>query len=155
MFKKIIVCLDGSALAEEILPSIISEHGCFGKIILLKVLAIPEARLPLGIPGSPGVPVHTDSMLERFQKEMDEAPTYLEEKAQPLRELGADVDCVVLEGNPSEAIVDYARDNEASLIAIATHGHTGLRQIVMGSTAEYVLKHSGLPVLLVKPQKQK
>jgi nucleotide-binding universal stress UspA family protein len=155
MFEKIIVCLDGSTLAEEILLYIASESGSFGKVILLKVLAIPEARLPLGIPGSPGVPVHTDSMIEHFQKELDKAPAYLEEKAQPLKELGADVDCVVLEGNPSEAIVGYSRDNEAGLIAIATHGHTGLRQIAMGSTAEYVLKHSGIPVLLVTPQKRK
>jgi nucleotide-binding universal stress UspA family protein len=94
-------------------------------------------------------------MLEHFQKEMEEAPAYLEEKAQPLRELGADVDCVVLEGNPSEAIVGYASDNKASLIAIATHGHTGLMHIAMGSTAEYVLKHSRLPVLMIKPQKRK
>jgi nucleotide-binding universal stress UspA family protein len=94
-------------------------------------------------------------MLERLQQQMEEAPAYLEAKAQPLRDKGLDVECVVLQGIPSEAIIDYARDNQVGLIAIATHGHSGLRQIALGSTAEYLLKHSGLPVLMITPGKKR
>jgi len=155
MFEKVLVCLDGSALAEEILPYIAGDSRSFGKVILLKVLAPPKVDLPIGVPGETLAPVQTNAMLKRFQQEMEETPAYLEAKAVPLREKGLDVDCVVLQGIPRQAIIDYARDNEVGLIAIATHGHTGLRHITLGSTAEYLLKHSGLPVLMVTPWKQR
>lgn len=155
MFEKVLVCLDGSALAEEILPYIAGDSRCFSKIILLKVIGIPGVSLPLGVPGEALGPVQTSAMLERLQQETEESPAYLEAKAQPLRDKGLDVECVVLQGIPSEAIIDYARDNQVGLIAIATHGHSGLRQIALGSTAEYLLKHSGLPVLMITPMKKR
>ena len=155
VFEKVLVCLDGSSLAEEILPYIAGDSTSFGKIILLKVLATPVVNLPIGVPGEEIGPLRTGASLKKLQKEMDETPAYLEEKAQPLRDKGLDVECVVLEGVASQAIIDYARNNEVGLIAIATHGHTGLRQIALGSTAEYLLRHSGLPVLMVTPGKKR
>jgi nucleotide-binding universal stress UspA family protein len=154
MFEKVLVCLDGSALAEEILPYIEKEGRSFGKIILLKVIGAPGVTLPIGVPGEALSPVQTNAMMKRVQEEMEKTPAYLEAKAKPLRDKGLDVECVVLEGTPSQAIIDYAHDNEVGLIAIATHGHTGLRQIALGSTAEYLLKHSGLPILMVTPGKK-
>jgi nucleotide-binding universal stress UspA family protein len=153
MFEKILVCLDGSFLAEQILPYISAEASHFSKVILLKVLVAPEMELPLGVPGQPAVPVYTQSRLDRFQKEAVETPVYLEEKAQLLREKGLDVESVIIQGIPRLAIISYARDNGVGLIAIATHGHSGLRQVALGSTAEYILKHAGLPILLVTPHK--
>jgi nucleotide-binding universal stress UspA family protein len=153
MFEKILVCLDGSTLAEQILPFIREESRSFGKAVLLKVLPTPGVNVPIGIPGETGAAVRTDGMLERFQKDLKESLPYLETKAEPLRKMGMDVECVVLEGPPTESIIQYARDNGVKMIAIATHGHSGLRHITMGSTAEYVLKNSGLPLLLVTPQK--
>ena len=152
MFEKVLVCLDGSPLAEEVLPYIAAER-CLGRVILVRVVAPPEVNLPIGIPGETLAPVSTGARLERFQKELEEAPAYLEAKAQPLRDGGLDVETVVLQGTPSQAIIEYARDNGVTLIAIATHGHSGFRNITLGSTAEYVLRHSGLPVLLLTPHK--
>jgi nucleotide-binding universal stress UspA family protein len=54
---------------------------------------------------------------------------------------------------PTREIIDYAQNNDISLIAIATHGLSGLREIALGSTAEYVHKNSGLPVLMITPKK--
>ena len=153
MFEKVVVCLDGSTLAEQILPYIEEESRSLGKVILLRVLSPPSVNVPIGIPGEAAGPVHSDAMLQRFQKDLKDALPYLETKAKPLREKGMDVECVVLEGLASESIIQYARDNEVGIIAIATHGHSGFRRITMGSTAEYVLKNSGLPLLLVTPQK--
>ncbi len=151
MLEKVLVCLDGSPLAEEVLPYIAAEHG-IGKVILVKVLAPPEVNLPIGIPGETLAPVSTGGRLERFEKELDEAPAYLEAKAQPLRDAGLDVETVVLQGPPAESIIEYAHDNGVTLIAIGTHGHSGFRNVTVGGTAEYVLRHSGLPVLLITPQ---
>jgi nucleotide-binding universal stress UspA family protein len=155
MFEKVLVCLDGSPLAEEMLPRIAGEGRCLGKAVLVKVLAPPELNIPIGIPGETMAPVSTSSRIQHFQQEMADAPVYLEARAQELRESGLDVETVVLQGNPSEAIIEYARDNGVTLIAIATHGHSGFRHITLGSTAEAVLRHSGLPVLLAAPRRQK
>jgi len=152
MFEKILACLDGSPLAEQILPHLIG--GGFGKVILLKVVDTSVINLPIGVPGGPAIPVRTKSMEKRFQDELSRMPDYLEKLAQPLRDKGLDVECVVLQGIPSETIITYAKENKVNLIAMATHGHSGLRQVVMGSTVEYVVKHGGLPVLLVTPQKR-
>lgn len=153
MFEKVLVCLDGSALAEQILPYIAGDGKKFKKIVLLKVIAPPGVVIPIAVPGETAGKVQTQSMLDRAKKEMDEAPHYLETKAEPLRKMGLKVECVVLEGIPTKTIIDYAHDNNMGLIAIATHGFSGLRHIAMGSTAEYILKHAGLPVLMVTPQK--
>ena len=154
MFEKVLVCLDGSALSEEILPYIENDGRSFKKIILLKVIGTPGVSLPLGVPGEALSPVQTNAMIKRMQEDMKKTPPYLEAKARPLRDKGFDVECVVLEGTPAQSIVDYARDNEVGLIAVATHGHTGFREILMGSTAEYLVKHSGLPILMVTPVKK-
>jgi nucleotide-binding universal stress UspA family protein len=52
-----------------------------------------------------------------------------------------------------EAIVDYAEGHEIDLIAIATHGRSGLGRLVFGSVADFVLREAGLPILVVKPKK--
>jgi len=155
MFEKILVCLDGSPLAEQIIPHLLAGGGCFGKVILLKVVDTSAINVPMGFPGEPAIPVRTRGMEKRFQDELSTMPEYLEKMAQPLREKGLNVECVVLQGIPSQTIIAYAKENNVGLIAMATHGHTGLRQVVMGSTVEYVVRHSGLPVLLVTPEKRR
>ena len=77
---------------------------------------------------------------------------YLEEVAEPLRENGLDVACVVLHGVAGDVIVSYAQNEPVDLIALATHGHSGLGRIVFGSVADHVLRESGLPILVIKPQ---
>jgi nucleotide-binding universal stress UspA family protein len=155
MFEKVLVCLDGSPLAEQILPYIAGDHKKFKKVVLLKVIATPGVNIPIGVPGETAGNVQTQAMLDHVKKEIEETPDYLESKAQPLRKMGLKVDCVVLEGVPTTTIIDYAHDNNFGLIAIATHGHSGLRHIIMGSTAEYILKNTGLPLLMVTPQKKR
>ena len=153
MFENVLVCLDGSPVSEGILSYIDAEAKSFKKAVLVKVVDTAGVNLPIGVPGISGGQFRTAGQDRRFQQEMNEMPGYLEKMAASLREKGLAVETVVLEGVPSEAIISYARDNGIGLIAMATHGHTGLRQVVMGSTAEYILKHGGLPVLLVKPKK--
>jgi len=153
MFEKVLVCLDGSALAEAILPYITQESRRFQKLIFLSVVHSPVVTLPVGVPGEAAGPVRTDAMLKTFKQALEDTPYYLEEKAKPLREKGLEVECAVVQGAPGPAIIDYARENGVGLIALATHGHSGLRQVALGSTAEFVLRNAGLPVLIVTPGK--
>ena len=55
----------------------------------------------------------------------------------------------VLIGRPADAIVDYANGNDASMIVMSTHGYSGLKHVVLGSTTEAVLRHAECPVLAV------
>ncbi len=155
MFEKVLVCLDHSPEAEEILPYIYKEARHFKQIVFLSVIHTPSINLPVAVPGESGGPVQTGKMLDEFKQALEQTPVYLEEKAQPLRDMKIKVKTVVLEGTPSQAIVDYIREKQMTLLAIATHGHSGFREIALGGTAEYLLRNAGIPVMMVTPKKRK
>lgn len=140
MARRILVCLDGSSLSEQILPRV-AEMATSGsaKVVLFKVL-------PESIGGATGVSQKTPlSMRQRAEE-------YLKGLASRLTAAGIDVDCVTMLGKAEEAIVSYARDNQIDLIAMATHGRGGLQNTLFGSVAQHVLRGSGLPMLLIRPQ---
>lgn len=146
MFERILVCLDGSSLAEQILPYATEEAMRFGsKVILLQVVNVPGI-VYAAAPGAETV------LLDEIQREGGKAEAYLDHVAQPLREKGLDVKCVVLEGAPGGAIVSYAEKDKVDLITVATHGRSGLGRLVFGSVADFVLRESGLPILVIKPK---
>ncbi len=58
----------------------------------------------------------------------------------------------ILVGRPSEEIVRYANETGAKMIVMTTHGHTGVRHVILGSTTEAVLRHSDCPVLSVRSE---
>jgi len=155
MFKKILVCLDGSKLAEQIIPYATEEAIRFqGKLVLLQVVQEPVAFSP-GIPGEAPVPIQTDVMVEGTKEALNRARDYLDRLATPLRKRGIQVETVAIPGRAGEAILDYANTNSINLITIATHGRGGLRRAVFGSVADHVLRESGLPVLVIRPQDEK
>jgi len=59
---------------------------------------------------------------------------------------------VLLEGSPAQSIVSYAAQNGVNLIIIATHGYTGMKQVMLGSVALRVLHDAHVPVLLIRPE---
>jgi len=153
VFKKILVCLDGSTAAEEILPYVADEAlSHHSKVVLLRVVSLPEITIPISIPGEAGIPMSTQGALRRTRNEESEASDYLRRIAEPMRKKGLDVESVVLPGISGETIISYAQNNGFELIAIATHGHGGMRRFVLGSTADFVLHHSSLPILIVRPE---
>ena len=152
MFKKILVCLDGSEIAERIIPFVKEEALAMGsEVILLRVVNLP-ANLTLGVPGFPAVPFHTASMPEQLKKEYSMAEAYLQRVAQLIREQRIQVKGETLLGAPGPAIIGYANENNVDLIAMVTHGHSGLRNVLLGSVAEYIVRESGLPVMMIKPK---
>jgi nucleotide-binding universal stress UspA family protein len=151
MFEKILVCLDGSKLAEQILPYAVEQAKRFNsKIVLLQTYIVPSTELAATAQGSSTV---TPQLRQQEEQRLEnKAMAYLEEVAEPLRENGLDVACVVLHGVAGDAIVSYAQNEPVDLIALATHGHSGLGRIVFGSIADHVLRESGLPILVIKPR---
>jgi nucleotide-binding universal stress UspA family protein len=155
MFERILVCLDGSKLAEQIMPYATEEAIHFqSKLVLLQVVQEPIAFSP-GFPGEAPVPIETNTMVEGTKEALNGARGYLRKLAAPLRKRGIQVETVAIPGRAGEAILDYANTNSINLIAIATHGRGGLRRAVFGSVADHVLRESGLPVLVIRPQDEK
>ncbi len=152
MFEKILVCLDGSELAEQILPYVVEQARQFkSKVVLLQIIT-PSRVMPITGPSAAGVPFDGNIIAQELKWSEKEAKKYLETKVHDLQKQGLDVEQIVLEGTPGKSIVDYADDNSVRLIAIATHGRSGLGRAIFGSVADYVLRQSGLPILVIKPR---
>jgi len=152
MLEKILVCLDGSKAAEQILPYVTAEaKRAQSTLTLFRVISLPEVTVPISVPGVTGGQVSTIGTRNQMQPKENEAEKYLQSIAESLRGQGLDVDYVVLPGMSGETIVDFAAENGITLIAIGTHGHNVARRFFVGSTADYVLRHSNIPVLTVRP----
>jgi nucleotide-binding universal stress UspA family protein len=151
MFEHILICLDGSQLAEQILPYATEQAVQFrSKVKLLQVMTIPGTA---SMTATAGAYAQTGILEEEYRKEETEVKTYLEKIAQSLTEQGIDTELNILRPAPAgEAIVSFAQDNNIDLICMATHGRSGIKRAVLGSVADHVLRESGLPVLIMKPK---
>ncbi|MGE5461771.1 MAG: universal stress protein [Syntrophothermus sp.] len=140
MFNHILVPLDGSPLAECVLPHVKAIAPVANShVTLIHVLEHPNNRN-----GSPPI----DPLGWHMQKQ--ESQRYLDEKAQQLQAEGLQVDQVVLEGKPAEVLIEYARSNGVDLIAMSTHGRTGLSGWNVSSVVQKVLLRAYRSILLVR-----
>ena len=90
----------------------------------------------------------------KFIKAMHDAgENYLKSIAKRLSDNGIKSAYEVVTGDPADKIVEYAEDKKASLIAMSTHGRTGLARWVLGSVADKVLHSARMPILLVRSPK--
>jgi nucleotide-binding universal stress UspA family protein len=146
-FTTIIVPLDGSALAEKILPHVVT----LAKNLKLEVQLLRMFEPP------PNAYVVADGVIaqgptpyrEAMQKE---AELYLAGKVDQLRAEGLDrVIATAIEGDAAGEIVDIARRTDHNLIAMCSHGRSGIGRWLLGSVAEKVVQHSRDPVLVIRP----
>ena len=143
MFEKILVTLDGSELAEEVIPYVEDiAKRCNAEIILMRVSPPAHTVVAEGVVVSP-----LDEQLDQIEADFKR---YLDRVADVLRARGLTVQTVIRFGNPAEEIVDFSENNDVKLIAIATHGRSGLSRWVYGSVAEKVLRAASAPILLIR-----
>jgi nucleotide-binding universal stress UspA family protein len=143
MYKRVLVPLDGSRLAEGILPFILQ----IAEPLALDVVLIYVVR-----------PIAPQAIEERTHftvydpaAKLDEAREYLAPVAARLQRQGVRVTTNARSGEPVAEIVTAAREMEADLIAMTTHGRSGFRRLVFGSVAEAVLRQAEVPVLMMRP----
>jgi nucleotide-binding universal stress UspA family protein len=105
-------------------------------------------------PSIGGLAVDPELIDETVQSEEGEAQSYLEHIANALRQHGLTVRTECPQGAPVEAIVKTARQGQADLIALTSHGRSGLQRLVFGSVADGVLRRAPCPVLLVRSQER-
>ena len=147
MYKKCLVPLDGSELAECSLNHIrsLAKEQAVGEVTLLNVVKVDI----------PWAEINEKAFdIEAIRKPLFAAARrYLAGVEKRLVAKGIRVKTEAIEGNrPGETIVDYARDNGIGLIVIATHGHTGFKKLLLGSVATRVLHDAPVPVLLIRPE---
>ncbi|MFO7772617.1 MAG: universal stress protein [Dehalococcoidia bacterium] len=143
MYQKILVPLDGSELAECVLPHVKSiAAGCgIREVVLVRVVE----PIPMG--GAEGV-----NLDEIQNANVRAAEEYLAGIRAELSKEGLNVDVKVLTGRPAETIADFAQHNEVDFVAIATHGRSGFSRWVFGSVADRLVRSLYAPVLLIRPQ---
>ncbi|MDO8672092.1 MAG: universal stress protein [Dehalococcoidia bacterium] len=149
MYSKVLVPLDGSSNAEVVLPHVEMLAQAFDSEVIL-FRAIPH---PQGVTDEMGRQIITvDAAIDSA---MSEAHSYLQEVAARLKNKGVkSIRHQVEIGNPAELIIDFANGSGVRIIAMATHGRSGISRWVYGSVAERVLRHATVPVLLVRVQGQ-
>lgn len=146
MLKSIIVPLDGSELAEAVLPIVAD----MAKKLDLEVELFRTYHVPYNVySGDEGLyAVNYEELLAGLR---DEAAEYLEKKAADLKRLGvAKVQCITKEGLAADEIISLGRKTPDNLIAMSSHGRSGVRRWVLGSVTELVVRHSGDPVLVIR-----
>ena len=146
MYKKIMVPLDGSELAECVLPHVEAFiEGCRVKHFVFVRVVEPAATFYSGdYPISPEVLKERETAGEKMARE------YLDQVMSRLEDTGAELQSEVIIGNVADSLADYSENNNFDLILIATHGRSGVNRWVRGSVADKVLRSSHIPVLMVR-----
>jgi nucleotide-binding universal stress UspA family protein len=143
MYKKILVPLDGSTTAEGVLPhakALAYSEGA--EIILLNVAANPAQSFAFEDPAIAGVTV---------TQEEERAGNYMEKICGQLKDDGFKVTSIIREGGAASMILKTSEDLGVDVIAMSTHGRSGIAHWLIGSTAERVVRHSKIPVMLIRP----
>ena len=143
VLKTVVVPLDGSPLAEQVLPHVADLAKRLGlQIILTRAYALPSAVAP------DAYGTYTEELINQLETETRE---YLAGKVEGLKEKGLkNITTVPDFGYGAEEIIKVARQTPDNFIAMCSHGRSGIRRWVLGSVTERVVQHSGDPVLIIR-----
>lgn len=147
-FQRILVTTDFSEAGDHAIPHafrIAADHGA--EVILCHVIEPLIVPNPLYAQYYPGELLSPDA----FARAQEDARTALQERVPKDESLAAvPYRMVIGQGPPVDEIIRVADDEAVDLIVIATHGHTGLKHLLMGSVAERVVRHARCAVLVVR-----
>jgi nucleotide-binding universal stress UspA family protein len=150
MFSKLLVPLDGSKVGEAALPVIGQlidkmAPGAKIEIILIGVITLLRHWVVVGEASAP-----VSYSEEELKIIRDRVMDYLAKSGDTLKDKGITIKTMVSTGNASDEILKAAHENKADLIAMSTHGRSGLRRLAFGSITDKVLRGSHIPVLMVR-----
>jgi nucleotide-binding universal stress UspA family protein len=146
MYRHILVPLDGSQLAEQVLPHVkhLASVGEKPRITLLRAVL---RELPDVMEGET-----TNQVVDPMPRIVERARAYVEGIAESLRAEGFDAYGVVNVHPPADAILEFAERFEVDLIAIVTHGRGGIGRFIFGSVTQKIIHATPVPVLVVRPK---
>ena len=147
MYKNIVAPLDGSELAECVLPHVATvARGCTTppKVTLIRVVE------PLHLLGGLESRISSEERRRIEDESTNVARDYLDQIVNQLKDKGITAQSEVLHGNAINTLVDYMNENETDLIVVASHGRSGISRWVWGSVTDKILRSSCVPVLMVR-----
>jgi nucleotide-binding universal stress UspA family protein len=151
MFNKILVCLDGSEISEQILPYAIEQALQFNsKLVLLRVSSLSGIASGIGYPEQRVINTSFSSDV-MIGNELNEAKSYLNRIANSIKEKGLDVDINAIVGPVAEAIVKFIKEQSIDLVAMTTHTYKGWKKLFFGGIFDHILKNCGVPLLVMNP----
>ncbi|HVB23123.1 MAG TPA: universal stress protein [Ktedonobacteraceae bacterium] len=134
MFKRILVPLDGSALAESVLSVTAQVTSALqGILILFRAYDVPPSDVPLPV----------------IEAQAEQAQTYLAGVARRPELAGLQVETQILGGAAALNVLDAVQEYRADLLVMSSHGRSGFTRWALGSVAEYVIRHASIPVLVL------
>ena len=146
MYRTILVPLDGSKRAEAILPHVVQLAKRYdAKVVFVRV--IEPVTAVIGLEGTPFMLYQ-----QEFEQRVEQAESYLATLSEEFQKRGIQTQTHVVHGPVVEAVIDTAQREGADLIAIASHGRSGLSQVFYGSVAAGVLQRADRPLLLIRAQ---
>lgn len=154
MYQKIMVPLDGSELAECVLPHVESiAKGCSAPNVVF-VRVVEPVQLPITAV-SYGGPAFAGEDAAKVRKELDEhnktaAQEYLGDIIRRSNYDGTTLQAEAIMGKPADSLAEYAEKKGVDLIVMATHGRSGISRWVWGSVADRILHAASVPVLIVR-----
>jgi nucleotide-binding universal stress UspA family protein len=144
MYKKILIPLDGSKRAEAILPHVEEMAQRYkSEVIFFRVVEHPPV---VTTPGQPDM-THPGKVIEQRK---EEAELYLKKLQGEFEQKGIQASIAVQQGTIVKAIINEAERRSVDLIALASHGRSGLGQVFYGSVAAGVLQRVDRPLLLIR-----
>jgi nucleotide-binding universal stress UspA family protein len=155
VFHKILVPLDGSEHSDRALETALQIATKFdGKVTLLHVYSVTVTPVVIPEPTTlnpTGVPIATSAEVSKMvDAARDAGKKILADAEQKVREKNVEVETLLREGNSSQEIVKTAKEGQFDLIVIGARGVHRIRDLLMGSVTEGVVKHASCPVLVVK-----
>jgi nucleotide-binding universal stress UspA family protein len=152
MYAHILVALDGSDNAEQILPYVESLAERFSSRVTLVQVTMSAEAIMVSTANSATL-ADTLPTIDPFpiaQAESEAVGGYLQKVAERLRERGLTVEHEQPDGPAADTLLARAQELKVDVIAMTTHGRTGLRRVVLGSTAQSVLNRAQCPMLLLR-----
>jgi nucleotide-binding universal stress UspA family protein len=154
MSERILMPLDGSKMGEAAL-AYVDQHvarlapGETVELTLFHVVTAVRHKIPYQGAGMASIP-YNDDELSRFK---EQATAYLETVSKKFKTEKLNIFCkVAVNENPAEAIIDAEQELNCDLVAMSTHGRSGISRFTVGSVAEKVLRGGGVPVLMVRAE---
>jgi nucleotide-binding universal stress UspA family protein len=143
MYKKILVPLDGTPLAEAVLPhaeALAKSEGA--EIVILRVAVTPDENI---FHHNPALGKRIITTIE------EESEHYVEAEVAEVEKDGVKVSGIMREGLIPETILNVADETHADVIAMSTHGRSGIKRWLQGSVSDTIVRDAHIPVMLIHP----
>ena len=139
-YEKILVATDGSELCKKAVETGIEISKMSGAKLYAIYVIVPTTHSPRDFGWE-------KAAMEHFRTEGEKATGFVEDAG---KAAGVEVESLLLEGHPADKIVEFAEENDVDMIVMGTLGKSGLDRFLLGSVAENVVRHSKVPVLVVR-----